>query len=65
MAGFNMLQTFFHHVVPLVDACDTEWRALRSGSSAALVVPLVDACDTEWRVAGHTRYKAAKQRATR
>ena len=36
--------------VPLVDACDTEWRA-RSNNAAAppSLVPLVDACDTEWR----------------
>ena len=37
-------------MVPLVDACDTEWRWYDFDvNNTGTLVPLVDACDTEWR----------------
>ena len=36
--------------VPLVDACDTEWRCQPPLHYRGKYVPLVDACDTEWRI---------------
>ena len=45
-------------IVPLVDACDTEWRACFGSYRLSCKVPLVDACDTEWRIspARHTQH---------
>ena len=52
MAGEHLIHAHLPITVPLVDACDTEWRkkAEKVGKRAD-AVPLVDACDTEWRIA--------------
>ena len=42
-------QQLILHFVPLVDACDTEWRLKNDFTCQYMGVPLVDACDTEWR----------------
>ena len=52
--------------VPLVDACDTEWRNTAVNViQHFLEVPLVDACDTEWRGELLTRPSGCAGRATR
>ena len=52
--------------VPLVDACDTEWRsAVARGAQQSARVPLVDACDTEWRTEEDIESPGTRARATR